>query len=553
MILLALVALLLAAAPATAAAEERTTAGVAKVDATWHVGASAGQFTDEGGALASDGIDPYGHTTKKRISDGVGLRTSTRALVVKDTEGDRVAIVSTDLYLPNDFLTRRVGSLLAARDRDIALGLEEGTPTGIDGSNLAVTASHNHNTPFYSTPGWGTAIFQDVMDVRFYEYMATRMADAVQRASARLVEVRMGGTTRTFDAIQSHTYGPKVGDDGTPAGQPWDHTTKQVSVLRFDDMSDRARPKPLATWVVFGVHPEWTWGYDLINGDITHATPCGRRCRQPQPFREMRLGDQPERHRLPVRPHGKARDRLQGVTDGVPRVEGIPELALFLRVTLDDAGLQAAGPADDPGQRVEVAVQEPCRRAFDVGEVVGVEHDPMLHDLGQARAKFPIGQGSHDRGVDDHQPRLVKGADQVLRLRMVDGRLPADRRVDLRQHRRGELHEVHATHVRRGDEPRDIADGSTAERQDRRRPIGPRGEETIPAALGHREGLRRLALRHLEERHAEARTFKTLGHSGPVEPHHGGVTHEDGACANAEVPEPGADGAERTRLGDDGV
>jgi hypothetical protein len=270
---LAVLAALLATATAAppAAGAERTRAGVASVDATWHVGASAGQFTDDTGPFGAEGVDPHGHSVKKRISDGVALRTTTRALVVADTEGDRVAIVAHDLYLPQDLLTRRVASLLAAHDRAVRLGLRRGPVTGITGTNLAVTASHNHNTPYYSTPGWGTAIFQDVMDLRFYDYIAKRMARAVIEASAGMVPVRMGATTRTFDAIQSHTYGPKVGDDGTPAGQPWDHTTRQLSVVRLDDVSDPGAPRPLANWVVFGVHPEWTWGYDLVNGDITQA------------------------------------------------------------------------------------------------------------------------------------------------------------------------------------------------------------------------------------------------------------------------------------------
>jgi hypothetical protein len=265
----ALAALLAAASPAAGA--ERTTAGVASVDATWHVGASAGQFTEEGGVLVSEGVDPHVHSVKKRTSDGVALRTSTRALVFEDTEDDRAAIVSTDLYLPQDFLQRRVASLLAEHDRLVTLGLKKGPVTGITSENLAMTASHNHNTPYYSTPGWGTAIFQDVFDLRFYHYMAERMTQAVIEASGSMVPVRMGGTTRTFDEIQSHTYGPAKGDDGAPAGQPYDHTTKQLSVVRLDDVSDPANPEPLANWVVFGVHPEWTWGYDLINGDITMA------------------------------------------------------------------------------------------------------------------------------------------------------------------------------------------------------------------------------------------------------------------------------------------
>jgi hypothetical protein len=268
-LLLALLALVLPAA--AQAADAHTRAGVAKQDATWHVGASGGQYSEDTPPVGgSAGIDPYTHSTKKRISDGVGLRTSVRALVVKDTQGDRVAIVSHDLYLPQDFLTRRVAGILMERDRKIELGLAKGAPTGITEDTLAVTASHNHNTPYYSTPGWGTAIFQDVIDLRFYEYMANQMARAVVKATSTMKPVRMGGMTRTFDAIQSHTYGPQIGDDGAPAGQPYSHTTRQVSVLRFDDISGK-KPVPMANWVVFGVHPEYTWGYDLISGDITQA------------------------------------------------------------------------------------------------------------------------------------------------------------------------------------------------------------------------------------------------------------------------------------------
>ena len=236
-------------------------AGVAVTEAPWHIGASGGQFGDDGPPFSEDAVDPHHHSTKKVSSYGLGSNVTVRALVVEDADGEKVAIVSHDLYLPQDLLTRRIGTLV-----------ERATDGDITADHVVVTASHNHNTAFYSTPGWGTWVFQDVYDLRFFEYMAERAADAVSKAHGDMVPVRMGGATSTFNEITSHTYGPQLADDGTPAGQPYDHTTGELTVVAFDDMSQPEAPKPLATWVVFGVHPEWTWGYDLLNGDISAAT-----------------------------------------------------------------------------------------------------------------------------------------------------------------------------------------------------------------------------------------------------------------------------------------
>src|SRR5688572_18088525 len=93
--LIAVLALLLLPSSALAG---QSRAGVAVMDATWHVGASGGQYAEDSGPIGAPGVDPYFHSTKKRISDGVGLRTSTRALLIEDAQHDRVAIVSTDLY-----------------------------------------------------------------------------------------------------------------------------------------------------------------------------------------------------------------------------------------------------------------------------------------------------------------------------------------------------------------------------------------------------------------------------------------------------------------------
>ena len=262
---------LLADALSTTSADGVAMAGVASVDTSWHLGASGGQFADTDAPIDPEFVDPHAHAVRKEPTEEIGSRIVARALVVQGADGNRVAVVGNDLYLPNDLLNRRVAQLVQAHDEEVAAGLVEGPVVGITDETLAMTVSHNHNSAFYSTPSWGTWIFQDVFDIRFFDYYAERMAQAVIDAAADMRPVRMGAATLPFNEIQAHTYGPKVAIDGTPAGQPWSHTTGQLSVVRFDDITDPANPDPYAAWVVLGIHPEWTWGYDVYNGDVTHA------------------------------------------------------------------------------------------------------------------------------------------------------------------------------------------------------------------------------------------------------------------------------------------
>ncbi|MGH2737110.1 MAG: hypothetical protein ACRDKZ_16145, partial [Actinomycetota bacterium] len=164
-------------------------AGVGVVDATWHVGASAGQYGEDGtpvGVHTNPGIgddpnpsvDPHTHSTRRTPSYGVQSGLSARALVVEGSDGQRVALVKNDLYIPQDLLNTRVATILAEHDRLVELGLEEGAATGIDESSLVIGVSHNHSSPYYSTPSWGVWAFQDVFDIRFFEYLAQAMADA---------------------------------------------------------------------------------------------------------------------------------------------------------------------------------------------------------------------------------------------------------------------------------------------------------------------------------------------------------------------------------------
>jgi hypothetical protein len=249
------------AAPQRAAATEPSwtglRAGAAVVDATWHVGASAGQYADN---IGPDDInaewDPQVASTAKRSSYGVASRLSVSAIVLKDGKGDApVALVRDDNYLAQDMLIRRVGQLLA----------DDHSPVTYD--HILVSASHDHNSPYYSTAAAGVWLFQDAMDLRMFEYQARRIRTAIERATADLRPARVGATTVQFGGFQGNIAGSGVQEDGSPVGYPLQDNDHGLVVMRFDDMTNPASPIPLATWVNYAQHGESTDGYDLISQD----------------------------------------------------------------------------------------------------------------------------------------------------------------------------------------------------------------------------------------------------------------------------------------------
>ena len=246
--------LVIAALPGAASAAGLK-AGVGEVDASWHVGAGAGQHASTGTFVDQHGFDPGVHSYHFSRSYGLQSRLKVRAIVVEGPGGERVAIVKNDLYIPQDLLYRRTAQLLEQGD------------SGITRETLTMAVTHNHSSPYYSTPSWGVWTFQDFFDVRFYNYYAERMAEAVEKAAAKLVPVRVGGAVRELAEIHRNVPGPQTADDGTPAGFPNSYGDHDVIVVRFDDISDPDNPKPLANLVNYAVHPEGLEGNNIVSAD----------------------------------------------------------------------------------------------------------------------------------------------------------------------------------------------------------------------------------------------------------------------------------------------
>jgi hypothetical protein len=258
---------ILPGAPGTAGANaadsaSHVRAGVGVADATWNVGAGAGQHASErnvGGEVDGTApFDPNLTSGKNEPSWGVQSRLSIRALVVEGSDGQKVALVKADNYLAQDHLQRRIEQLL-----DPALGITR--------HNLVFSATHDHSSPYDLTPSFGVWAFEDAFNLRMFEYEARQAAKAITQAATSLKPVRMGATTVTHNIFKGNIVGPAIGDDGTPAGYPSTFGDMDLTVLRFDDVTDPDAPKPLATWVNWGEHPESLDGYDLITADYLSA------------------------------------------------------------------------------------------------------------------------------------------------------------------------------------------------------------------------------------------------------------------------------------------
>ena len=236
-------------------------AGVAVTDITWNVGSGAGQYAGdrEEVDLQEGEIDPHMHSVKSEPSKGVHSRLTTRTLVVEGNNGEKVALVKTDNYLAQDLYTRRAAQHLAAAGSSITY------------DDIVLSATHNHSSPYNMSPSAGLLLFQDAFDLRMFEFQARKIAESILAAEADLRPARMGATTVHHDIFKGNIVGPSRADDGTPAGYPRDFGDEGLVVLRFDDMTSPATPKPLATWMNYGQHPESLDETNIITADFLSA------------------------------------------------------------------------------------------------------------------------------------------------------------------------------------------------------------------------------------------------------------------------------------------
>jgi hypothetical protein len=378
-------------------------AGVGVVDATWNVGAAAGQYSAANSSLVENvgtggDVDPHGHSRIKEKSYGTHSRLTVRAIVVEGTDGNRIALLKSDNYLAQDLLLRRAGQLLDEGD------------SGVGTNDILHAASHNHSSPYYTTTSPGVFVFQDVFDQRMFEYQARAIRDAIELAARDLRPATMAATTVPFDVMKGNVVGPALADDGTPPGYPREYGDTGLVVMRFDELlpgkGKKAKPRqgaPIAVWMNFGEHPESLDGYGLTTSD--YLGPLER-------FVERDLG---RPARLQPGRRGQRRGPVRAPRDPAPAARRHPARLRARRLRPDGA----RRPAD--GRRRRRRVRAGRHRA---GPGAGVQQLPRPgHD--------EVGPRPDQPALPDRR-QLPHGADRRGRPRRGHGAgLHAPRHADV--------------------------------------------------------------------------------------------------------------------------
>ena len=184
-------------------------------------------------------------------------------------------------------------------------------------------------------------------------------------------------------------------------------------------------------------------------------------------------GAKPVRDGFPVQQLREPGRGLHGMAERVAQVERDPTAArpAFALVGDDDFDLRPGtslhelrdvaaldGRRFPPRDRVAVA--------FEQLEQPLVAERGHLDRLAERGPPLALGKRREQADIDDDRGRLVEGTDEVLAFGQVDRGLAPDRRVDLGDQGRGDVHDRDAAQVRRRQEPGGIPERASADGDD---------------------------------------------------------------------------------------
>ncbi len=163
-------------------------------------------------------------------------------------------------------------------------------------------------------------------------------------------------------------------------------------------------------------------------------------------------------------------ERFKGMAKRVAVIENRTQTGLFF-VTLNNPGLQLTAALYDLNQTALFHRLQFIPAGLKEREKVSIKDSAVLDHLGHAGPKFSPGQRGQSCDVNQHQAGLIKGPDQVLAARVINGGLAADAAVNLRKKSCRHLHERNSAQIGGCGITGEISDNATAQSNQERRTI----------------------------------------------------------------------------------
>ena len=153
---------------------------------------------------------------------------------------------------------------------------------------------------------------------------------------------------------------------------------------------------------------------------------------------------------------------LNGVAKGVTEVEDRAKTSLSF-IGTHHLGFDFTAAPNRESQCDGITGSQLVQIGLDPVEKGRVGNGSVLDDFGQASTQFSLGQRLERIQIADHPLRLVKRTNHVLAQWMIDAGFPPDRRVNLGQQGRGNLHKRHPPHVTRRSKPSHVPDNTSTQ------------------------------------------------------------------------------------------
>ncbi|MCD6569435.1 MAG: neutral/alkaline non-lysosomal ceramidase N-terminal domain-containing protein [Deltaproteobacteria bacterium] len=198
------------------------------------------------------GIVMMGYADSAQIANGYHTRLYARALVLKDKNNTKLALVQCDLLCVSGGIHRAVAKSLA----DI----------GIDEAHLLISATHTHSGPSAFFPYYSFNFPPPpVYDPSIHDFLVTQITKAVREADNNLKPAKLamgyGEITETTKnrSLAAHlaNYGidisPEEADPDMAPGGRLSTIDPVLTVIRVDQVSETG-PVPIGVYTNFAIH-----------------------------------------------------------------------------------------------------------------------------------------------------------------------------------------------------------------------------------------------------------------------------------------------------------